>query len=462
MKCSNCGSEWNANVKLLQIKNCPFCGASLVNSAKWGEEIGAGEVIRLIIEQFGENILLEKNKFIAVFTDYAPNMKKEKKIFSIALDEKIAPIIINTQVGEANLSVQRIRNILGSIMVDTAIDIVVNSFAEALNWNLGKESSIEDEIVTTNKSINVDNKVDYTRETVCKLNPNEYAENAETQRFLARSYLNNNRQESIQWYKRAISNGDVISKVELAKVYIGSDSSEEQKVGLDMALKFDEEVINNKYDLSNQNVLCAVRLLADLHFSISLSGVKSAAVHAFRMYFVILTRGVTDNNSKLIDEAFMYCLGKLRFIDEIWENSIDSIMCVTDFDDMLISVLIEFASKSISPNLPLLLGEIYQKPTMFDSNESIKWYSFAMNHGATEAYYRLAIIYMLLGKYEKGVEFFMQGAYKNHTLCMLELGRCYKNGIGINKNNEQALFWWKNAANRGNEDARKLIRNFSI
>ena len=64
MKCSNCGSEWDVNVKHLQIKNCPFCGTLLVNDSKKSEGIGAGEVIRLIIEQFGISALLEKSKFI--------------------------------------------------------------------------------------------------------------------------------------------------------------------------------------------------------------------------------------------------------------------------------------------------------------------------------------------------------------------------------------------------------------
>ena len=74
MKCFNCGSEWNTNSSYSQLKSCPFCGQSLSVTIDNKDEMIVSETIKVIIDQFGSDIILQKNKFLSIFGDYAPRL----------------------------------------------------------------------------------------------------------------------------------------------------------------------------------------------------------------------------------------------------------------------------------------------------------------------------------------------------------------------------------------------------
>ena len=131
MKCFNCGSEGNTNFSYSQLINCPFCGQSLLSSDENDDEMTVSKVIKVIIDQFGSEIILQKNKFLAIFEDYAPMLKKEKKIISIALDENVASLFINCQINEREAVVRKAKRTLNTIMSASAINLVVSSFTDA-------------------------------------------------------------------------------------------------------------------------------------------------------------------------------------------------------------------------------------------------------------------------------------------------------------------------------------------
>lgn len=122
-----------------QLKSCPFCGQSLsvLNDNK--EEMTVSETIKVIIDQFGSDIILQKNKFLSIFGDYAPRLKKEKKMISIALDEDIACLFINCEANEREAAVGKVRRSLDSFMSESAINLVISSFTDALGWSVQEE-----------------------------------------------------------------------------------------------------------------------------------------------------------------------------------------------------------------------------------------------------------------------------------------------------------------------------------
>lgn len=143
MKCSACGSEWNTKVSISQIKNCPFCGCSLIKTTTPTVNVGISDVISQIIDQFGEDVILQKSRFISIFGDLAPHLKKEKRILSVAMDENIAELFLNCSPENWDASIVSSKRKLDGILSDSAIELVVTAFANAFGWEVRVESHQE-------------------------------------------------------------------------------------------------------------------------------------------------------------------------------------------------------------------------------------------------------------------------------------------------------------------------------
>ena len=138
MKCINCGSEWIAKGTYSQVRSCPFCGESLSPASE--DDITLDSVLKNIFDQFGTDLLLDRNKFIAVFVDMAPKFKQEKKIISIALNESIAPLLINEDNKDEIIVLEQITTKLNDIMAPSAIRLIVSSFLPALGWSINPDN----------------------------------------------------------------------------------------------------------------------------------------------------------------------------------------------------------------------------------------------------------------------------------------------------------------------------------
>jgi hypothetical protein len=69
MRCTNCNSEWSVGQGGSQTLKCPFCGVMLNVNKK--SVMIMNEVVKEIIDRNGENILLDKARFSAMFSDIA-------------------------------------------------------------------------------------------------------------------------------------------------------------------------------------------------------------------------------------------------------------------------------------------------------------------------------------------------------------------------------------------------------
>lgn len=80
MKCNKCGSEWNSTVK---SELCPFCGETL-EMKKDLKTID--DVFTFIFSEYGIEIINEHRRFVAMLSDYAPQMNNERNLIKIALE----------------------------------------------------------------------------------------------------------------------------------------------------------------------------------------------------------------------------------------------------------------------------------------------------------------------------------------------------------------------------------------
>ena len=82
MKCNNCKAEWNVSAAMsASIKTCPFCGADLAPKPD-GEINTLQDVLKAIIAHGGLNSLRNGGRSLAMFSDLAPKLRKERTLYS--------------------------------------------------------------------------------------------------------------------------------------------------------------------------------------------------------------------------------------------------------------------------------------------------------------------------------------------------------------------------------------------
>lgn len=82
MKCPKCSAEWHlpSNVPT-QLKTCPFCGARLQIEPVDGL-VTIDAVLVEIVQRFGIDILRNGSKTVAIFSDLAPQLRKERVLLT--------------------------------------------------------------------------------------------------------------------------------------------------------------------------------------------------------------------------------------------------------------------------------------------------------------------------------------------------------------------------------------------
>ena len=92
MQCPHCNAEWNLSNSQSQqiIKNCPFCGESLISEEKPDTGTFGGILRSLVLERGTELYKSEKSQQLkSLLSDMAVNNQKERKTLNIAIMEGI-------------------------------------------------------------------------------------------------------------------------------------------------------------------------------------------------------------------------------------------------------------------------------------------------------------------------------------------------------------------------------------
>lgn len=139
--------------------------------------------LKKIVEDNGKEILLDRNKLIQVFSNEYPEMKKEKRALTLALDKKVNELLVECKEEEKkkNLTIakKRLENVQELTRKNS--ETVLTSFIFALGWdksyvdlitnhNVGKLQSQPEENVnsSTNGKVEIPNNVQSATKPISK------------------------------------------------------------------------------------------------------------------------------------------------------------------------------------------------------------------------------------------------------------------------------------------------------
>jgi TPR repeat protein len=159
-------------------------------------------------------------------------------------------------------------------------------------------------------------------------------------------------------------------------------------------------------------------------------------------FISILQKGVKDNFS---EAKFIYsALAALGF-----NNQITS--------EQALALLQSAAKANHIPSL-IEMGLLHSLGTIVpkDREKAIENWTIASDLGSKEAHIRMALLKLTDSSNQKNLEeinTLFQLADEGAVLAQTALGYCYENGIGVDENKAQAVKYYRNAAQRGNQTA---------
>jgi len=94
-----------------------------------------------------------------------------------------------------------------------------------------------------------------------------------------------------------------------------------------------------------------------------------------------------------------------------------------------------------------------------DRAAAAQWYKKTADHGDAEAQACLAAIYCDIDKNnEQAFYYWARAAIQGNADGQFSLGKCYEQGIGVHQDLEEAFKWYQNSAAQGNADAAEKVK----
>ena len=97
------------------------------------------------------------------------------------------------------------------------------------------------------------------------------------------------------------------------------------------------------------------------------------------------------------------------------------------------------------------------------TEKAVKWYRAAAEQGYARAQLNLGVCYENGTGVEKdakeALKWYYIAAEQWNAEAWYNLGRCYSNGIGVKRDRKNAKKWSRRAANHGYEPAMKILRD---
>lgn len=128
MRCNSCKAEWNVSAAMsASIKTCPFCGADLY--LKTTDELDSLQtVLKVIIAHGGTEALKDGRRTLAMFSDLAPKLRKEKTMYSYLVQVE-GNVILLDALKKSRSEQLILRGRLAQDMVDTFLITEAVAFA---------------------------------------------------------------------------------------------------------------------------------------------------------------------------------------------------------------------------------------------------------------------------------------------------------------------------------------------
>lgn len=156
-KCENCQSEWNG-IKMLEI--CPFCDTKVVIQNSNFTKID--EALSYIFGAHGIDVVKENNRLVALLSDYAPTLERERKLIRVALSLGIYSDLLTVSKSDKSSQEFAISKLVSKLHNDAFMDPIIAKeiiewFVKHLDWEnktLVQEKRIE--LTTIGKAISAE------------------------------------------------------------------------------------------------------------------------------------------------------------------------------------------------------------------------------------------------------------------------------------------------------------------
>lgn len=276
---------------------------------------------------------------------------------------------------------------------------------------------------------------------------------AEAQRILGEAYINlgnlevlpESYPEAIKWLSEAADNGDVQALIILAEIYSAGEG-----VGKDFQKTItyihQAEDRLQKIEKNGRILIEEHKRLADFYYTSFTDEVSRQ--FSFEHYCKVFSAG---------ERSVLYEIGWMYFV-----NGYNSFLLKLNTDE-LVKLIEKEEERSDSFNLAFLLGQIYHNGYrgIDRKSQAEKWYLKAKEKGCLEACCSLAIYYISeQNLYAKGLTLLKEAYEKGSVEAIRLLSICYKNGIGVKKSRSKAKALLKEAARRGDEEAREELKKY--
>lgn len=214
------------------------------------------QVVTKIIEIFGEEVLEDKSRFIAAFSDFAPELKKEAAIFTVALQQGIGSVLVSVKDKERDTAISKTKKKLSFILSDEAITLVLTSIIYALGWNndsfeSGVRSRVEDSWEQYQHGYNFEFGINGCKQNYVEAvkwykisgeHGNVWAQNRLGDCYKNGKGVNVDIKEAVKWYTRAADRGDYTAQYNLGLCYFyGNGIEQDYSIAVNLFFKSAEQ-----------------------------------------------------------------------------------------------------------------------------------------------------------------------------------------------------------------------------
>lgn len=403
MKCKNCASEWQQPIKKI-ILFCPFCGEPLIKVQRKIEFFD--DAIVYIVNEYGEQVLLDNRTVLRFVEYYLPNCKREFNFLKLSYSSGYIEAII--RIKEVPTYIQQKR-----------VEQIINQFSEvngiSLEWAHYIISSICNAVGIAN-DLNC---------SIIKLEQLADSEDVIAQFELAKAYyygtkVKKNDKKYLFWLNRAADNGYPQAVYQLGKYYRENSqidkNIEKASINISKAIRFGE--LDAILYLAFDNEL---QKYCDIDIRKYIDNISEFTDKMTPSQLVYLSRYYFKNNN--IQEAKK--LAKLAYDKDIWTSWEWYVEIIKPEDtignkSLLLNVLRSIASEG-NLKASKMLANIYEKnaKSSEDMKISMYWHKAAAELGDLESQIHLAEIYEAGKKIpvdiEKAAFWYRVAAYNGST-----------------------------------------------
>lgn len=441
MTCEKCGAKWSGMIDS-QLTKCPFCGEILNENIPYSQAVN---VLRMIVQRFGNDIYLEEKRLQGMVNDLLPNSIKEKDAIRNIISLGV-PAVVLEAANNPDCCKEYLKNGY-ELAQENGLDTEWSSaaifiFSYPLNldsrafYPLSKQIELSTNPKTQdliNRNIRVSTDVDYSDKAISELEDLSEQGDAEASLEIGFRYYSGigvpqDYSKAIRYFRRAEALDNAEAQYNLGVMY-------DNAIGI-------EHDVDKAFEYYKKS---AEQGLPQGQFSLG------------EMYYAGL--GCEKN-----DQEAVYWLQKAEAESEY--DDVDVLMTLAtiyrDSKDSSVNnpkKAFEYTQKAIDAGSDLaysIMGTLYENGwgVQQDYQKAFQYYSIAADKGEEMAFLSMGAYYLngygVQKDEKKAVECFQIGADSGNMYCLNALALCYNNGQGVPQDQKKAFDLFLKAAYAGN------------